>query len=125
MMTSVMVVMKMGNTVPRAGFKPTSLAFRASVLPLHHVGFPNVTTIPTPTCLCSFLPQRSVQTTTISLQWYCMSDRLGPKWINIGAWLIYVVDQLERFYCIRVLHPGTICGQTKMRGEGKPGGYNI
>ena len=31
-------VMKMGNTMPRAGLKPTSLAFRASVLPLHHVG---------------------------------------------------------------------------------------
>ena len=28
----------MGNTVPKAGFKPTSLAFRASVLPLHHIG---------------------------------------------------------------------------------------
>ena len=34
----VMGVMKMGNIVPRAGFKPTSLAFRASVLTLHHVG---------------------------------------------------------------------------------------
>ena len=33
-----MGVMKMGNIVPRAGPKPTSLAFRASVLPLHHVG---------------------------------------------------------------------------------------
>ena len=34
----VMGVMKMGNTVPRTGLKPTSLAFQASVLPLHHVG---------------------------------------------------------------------------------------
>ena len=33
-----MGVMKMGNTVPRAGFEPTSLAFRASVPPLHCVG---------------------------------------------------------------------------------------
>ena len=33
--TSVMVVTKMGNTVPRVGLEPTSLAFRASVLPLH------------------------------------------------------------------------------------------
>ena len=31
--------MKMGNIVPRAGIEPTSLAFRASVLPVHHVGF--------------------------------------------------------------------------------------
>ena len=34
----IMAVMKMGNIVPRAGIKPTSLAFRASVLPLHHLG---------------------------------------------------------------------------------------
>ena len=63
---SVVGVMKMGNNVPRAGLKPTSLAFRASVLQLHHVGFPDVSTIPTPTCLYSSLPQRSVQTTTSS-----------------------------------------------------------
>ena len=36
--TNVMVVMKMGNIVPRAGFETIYLAFRASVLPLHHVG---------------------------------------------------------------------------------------
>ena len=30
--------MKMGNIVPRAGIKPTSLAFQVSVLPSHHVG---------------------------------------------------------------------------------------
>ena len=50
-----------GNIVPRAGIKPKSLAFQASVLPLHHIGFPEVTTIPTPTYLCGSLPQRSVQ----------------------------------------------------------------
>ena len=33
-----MGVMKMGNTVPRAGLETTSLAFQASVLPLHHTG---------------------------------------------------------------------------------------
>ena len=38
MTTSVIGVMKMENTVPRAGIKTTSMAFRASVLPLHHVG---------------------------------------------------------------------------------------
>ena len=31
--------MKMGNIVPRVGIGPTSLAFRASMLPLHHAGF--------------------------------------------------------------------------------------
>ena len=36
--TSVMGVMKMGNSVLRAGIKPTSLAFGATVLPFHHVG---------------------------------------------------------------------------------------
>ena len=49
--------MKMGNTEPRVGLKPTSLAFPASVLTLHHIAFPDVTTIPTPTCLCSSPPQ--------------------------------------------------------------------
>ena len=37
--TSVMGVMKIGNTVPRVGLKPTSLAFRSRVLPSHHIGF--------------------------------------------------------------------------------------
>ena len=54
----------MENTVPRVGVEPTSLAFRASVLPFHHVGFPDVITIPMPTCQYNSLPQRSVQTTT-------------------------------------------------------------
>ena len=40
----VMGVMKMGITVPREGLEPTSLAFRASVLPLPHVCFPDVIT---------------------------------------------------------------------------------
>ena len=35
---SVMGVMKMGNIVPRVEIKLTSLAFQASLLPLHHVG---------------------------------------------------------------------------------------
>ena len=57
--------MKMGITVPRAGLEHTSLAFQASVLPLHHIDFPDVITNPTPTCLFSSLPQRSVPTTTL------------------------------------------------------------
>ena len=37
-MLCVVGVMKMGNILPRVGIKPTFLTFRASVLPLHHVG---------------------------------------------------------------------------------------
>ena len=48
----------MGNIVPRAGPEPTSLAFRA-IAP--HM-LDDVTTLPTPTCLCTSLPQRSVWT---------------------------------------------------------------
>ena len=59
----IVSLMKMVNIVPRAGLEPTSLAFHASVLPLHHIGFPGVTnTVPMPTCLCSSLPQTPVQT---------------------------------------------------------------
>ena len=57
-----MSVMNMGIIVPRAGLEPTSLAFQTSVLPLHHVDFPDVTTIPMPTCVC--VAPWSVQTTT-------------------------------------------------------------
>ena len=35
---TAMGVMKMGNIVPRVEIEPTSLAFRASVLPLRDVG---------------------------------------------------------------------------------------
>ena len=42
---SVMSEMKMGNIVPRARRKRTSLTFLASVLPLHHHNLPDVTTI--------------------------------------------------------------------------------
>ena len=67
MAISVVGVMKIGNIMPRAGLKPTSLELRVSVLSLHQEGFPNVTAIPMPTCLQSSLSQRSVQTTTLSL----------------------------------------------------------
>ena len=64
---TIVGVMKMGNILPKAGLEPKSLAFQASLLPFHHIGFPEFTTILTPTCLCSSLPHclcRSVQTTT-------------------------------------------------------------
>ena len=34
-----MGVMKMRNTLPRVGLEPTSLAFWASVLALHYIGY--------------------------------------------------------------------------------------
>ena len=37
MATSVAGVTKMGNSVTRVGIEPTSLAFRASALPLHQI----------------------------------------------------------------------------------------
>ena len=40
-----------GNIVPKVGFKLTALAFQASVLLPHRL--PDVTTMPTPTCLCA------------------------------------------------------------------------
>ena len=61
----VMGVMKMGNIVPLVGLEPTPLAFRASVLPITSPRLPDVTIIPTPTCLCSLLPESSMQTTLL------------------------------------------------------------
>ena len=60
--------MKIGNTAPRVGIEPTSLAFWASVLTITPRRLPDITTIPAPPCLCSSVPQRSVQTTTV--QWF-------------------------------------------------------
>ena len=56
---SVVGVMKMGNIVSRAEVKSTSLAFQASVLPLHDVG-----SLMSPLYPClPVLAERSVQTT--------------------------------------------------------------
>ena len=62
---SVMGVMKMGNTAPRAGVEPTSLAFWASVLPVHHIGSLMFLLYPHPPVYVALLPQRSVQTTIL------------------------------------------------------------
>ena len=52
MATSVVIVIKMVIIiVPTAEIKPTSLAFRASVLTISPHMLPDVTTLPTPTCL--------------------------------------------------------------------------
>ena len=57
-----MGVMKMGNIVPRAGLKPTSLipCQCATITPPR---LTYVTTIPTPTSLFGSLPQSSLETT--------------------------------------------------------------
>ena len=55
-LSNVMSVAKMGNTVARARIKPTSLVFLTSVLMITTCRFPDVTNIPMPTCLCSTLP---------------------------------------------------------------------
>ena len=50
-----MSAIKMGNIVPRAGFEPTHLAFRASALTIKPSRLPDVITLPTSTCLCHSL----------------------------------------------------------------------
>ena len=54
--------MKMGNIAPKVGIELVSLAVRASMLTITPSGLPDVTTLPTPTCLCCSLDERSVQT---------------------------------------------------------------
>ena len=51
----------------KMGIEPTSLAFKASVLTITLPRLPDVTTLPMPTRLCSTLPDRLVQTTTLVL----------------------------------------------------------
>ena len=69
--TSVVGVMKMGNIVPRARIKHTSLAIWASVLTITPHRLPYVITIPMTTCLRSSLPERSVQpTTVVTRRWH-------------------------------------------------------
>ena len=58
-----MGVVKMGNIVPKAGIAPTSLAILGQRDRITPCRLPDVTTIPTPSCVCSSLPQRSVQIT--------------------------------------------------------------
>ena len=47
--------MKMGNIAPRAGIKPTCLAFWASMLTITPPRLPDVITIPTPNCTMQLL----------------------------------------------------------------------
>ena len=52
MVTRVMDVIKMGNIAHRAGIEPISLAFWASVLTIIPRRLPDVSMLPTPSCLC-------------------------------------------------------------------------
>ena len=63
----------MGNIAHRAGIESISLAFRASVLTITPNRLPDITTLQTPTCLCGCLPERSVQSTevTVTLVRHC------------------------------------------------------
>ena len=62
---SFMGVMKMGNMVPRGGFEPTSFEFWASVLTITSPRLLDITILSMATCLGGYLPERSVQTTTL------------------------------------------------------------
>ena len=54
--------------VSRVGIEPTSLAFVASVITFTLPRLPDVTTLPTTTCVCDPWPERSEQTITC-LRW--------------------------------------------------------
>ena len=65
MIVSAEGVIKVRNIMPTAGIELTSLAFLASVLTITPPRFPVGTTMPMPPWLYSFLPERSVQTSTV------------------------------------------------------------
>ena len=52
----------MENIVPRAQIEPTPLAFWVNMLTVLPPRLPEVIILPTPTCLCGSLPERSGQT---------------------------------------------------------------
>ena len=54
-----------GNSAPREGIEPTSLAVRTSVLSVTPPRLPNVITLSTPICLCGSCSEWSVETTTM------------------------------------------------------------
>ena len=105
--TSVMEMMIIRNTVPRVGIETPSLAPWASVLTNRPPRLPNVTTLPTPTCLSGSLPKRSMQTTTIIL--VCTSKcwtslKLHPWHFLLNLYnLIKTTDTLI-FHTLRYLY---------------------
>ena len=58
---NVLDVKKMETSAPRGGIEPTSLAFHVNRLTISPPRFLDVTTLPTPSCLCDSLPKRSTQ----------------------------------------------------------------
>ena len=63
--TTIMGVIKMENIAPRAGIKPTYIAFRISVLTITPSRLSDGTTESTPISLCGLLPYISVQNARI------------------------------------------------------------
>ena len=76
----VVDLMELGNIVPRVGTEATPLAFRASMLTIKPTRLPDVTTIPTPTCLVPTYQQGVACTRSWSRQsvwrvcWKCRND---------------------------------------------------
>ena len=64
-------VMTMGNIQPRVGTEPTSLAFHTNVLTITPPKLPDVTILPTPTCVWGSLLEKLVK--TITSPWNCKS----------------------------------------------------
>ena len=61
--TFVVGVLKMGIIVSKVGIEPNSHVFQASVLTILPPRLPDIIILPT--CLCSFMPETSMQTTTV------------------------------------------------------------
>ena len=83
-LTTVLGVMKIGNIVPRAGIEPTFLAFRASVLLLHHIGSPMSPCLPVYAGPCLRRQCRLLH----SSPWKCKPFN-AYNYIHTGNGLIY------------------------------------
>ena len=57
--------MELGNIVSRTVIEPTSLALQANVLTITPASLPDITMLPTPTCLCGSLSENSVQNPSV------------------------------------------------------------
>ena len=106
----ILGVMKMGNIAPRVGIKAASLAFWASMLTIKPARLPGVMTLSVSTCLCGFLPEISVQTTTVSkytnskckkhkqlllrLPWYHSASQLFAN-IDVSAFCCYQESNIQ------------------------------
>ena len=80
--------MKIGNIAPRVGIEPTSLTFWASMLTITPPRFPDATMA---TRLCSSLPERLVQITTLVTRGNISLLRLTKLYIHIqGQFTIHI-----------------------------------